>query len=102
MYHDQIVDSCVSADRTAIPSPARRVVAGWKELVSPHKETAIFWHKLWVSNGRPRIGWIADVRHKIRRNYKRLSRWVLRNQVSLRTDKMAAAINSNRSRDFGK
>ena len=30
-----------------------KVIPGWKEQIAPYKETANFWHSLWISCGKP-------------------------------------------------
>jgi hypothetical protein len=99
-YHDEIVVACLNAAERAIPKCSKKGKAGWKELVDPSKKEAVFWHRIWVSNGRPRSGWISDIRNSTRREYKRISRWVVRNQEQLRADKMAASLASNNTRDL--
>ena len=41
----------------------RQVIPGWKEMVEPHREKAVFWHSIWRScgsrtGGRSRILWL--------------------------------------------
>ena len=45
-------------------------IAGWSEHVKPLKEKSMFWHKLWLSCGRPRSGAVADC---MRRNMSCIS-----------------------------
>jgi hypothetical protein len=99
-YHDEIVVACLNAAERAIPKCSKKGKAGWKELVDPSKKESVFWHRIWVSNGRPRSGWISDIRNSTRREYKRISRWVVHNQEQLRADKMAASLASNNTRDL--
>ena len=74
--------------------------AGWNEHAAPYKEAACFWHGIWVANGKPRDGWVSEIRNRTRRDYKRVTRWLSRNQDKMRAGKMADACSRNASRDF--
>ena len=78
----------------------RRRVAGWSEKVQPYKERSIFWHKLWIDNGKTRQGVIYQIMLKSRADYKRISRQVIRSQHNLKMERMADCILSNNQRKF--
>jgi len=99
-YHDSIVNCCIEAANRTLPRLAKRGWAGWNEYAAPYKEAACFWHGIWVANGRPRNGWVSEIRNRTRREYKRVIRWLSRNQEKLRAGKMADAYTRNASRDF--
>lgn len=100
-YHNQLIQACIIAGRQSIPSVRKRPrKAGWEEFVSPSQQDAIQWNRLWVDSGKPNTGWLFDMRNSSRREYKRVSRWVVRNQDKLKADRMATALLDNRSRDF--
>ncbi len=60
----------------------------------------MFWHHLWIDNGRPRHGLIADIRRRTRAGYKRAVKLVKRNQSDIKIDKMAQSLQSDDKRDF--
>ena len=99
-YHDDIIKCCTLAASRAIPMHSKRGWSGWNEHAAQYKEAACFWQRIWVANGRPRTGWVSDVRNKSRREYKRVVQWLSRNQEKLRASRMADACASNVSRDF--
>ena len=99
-YHDNIISACLDAAEHTIPKCRRKGKAGWVDLVEPSKRDAIFWNRIWVSNGRPRTGWVSEIRNRTRREYKRMSRWVIRNQAKLSADKMAESLASSNCRDM--
>ena len=99
-YHNNIIEICLESADRAIPKCRKRAKAAWLELVKPSQNEAIFWNKIWVSNGRPRTGWVSEIRNKTRREYRRISRWVIRNQDDLRAEKMANSLSNNRHRDM--
>ena len=35
------------------PVDEKKKIPGWREIVSPFREEAYFWHQVWVSYGRP-------------------------------------------------
>ena len=99
-YFNDLVKSCITAAQSSIPKGKSKRRAGWSEFVKPLKEKSIFWHKLWVANGRPSTGLIKQIMLQTRQDYKRKARWVIRNQDKLSSDRMAKALLENRSRDF--
>jgi len=48
----------------------KKTVAGWNEVVEPVRNKAMFWHGIWMDNGRPHQGIIADIRRRTRTKYK--------------------------------
>ena len=99
-YHD-IVNACLNAADCAIPKTGgRRRVAGWTQYVKPYKDRSILWFRMWLENGRPNTGAVYECMRKTKRDYKRVARWVLRNQEKLSAHKMADALLARRERDF--
>ena len=99
-YHNDIVNACKEAAGASIPLTHRKSIVGWSDIVGPFKEESIFWHRLWKENGCQRNGVVYDIMLKCKRQYKRISRWVVRNREKLCADKMANAILSGQDRDF--
>ncbi|ELT97547.1 hypothetical protein CAPTEDRAFT_202914 [Capitella teleta] len=99
-YYSDVMSAMITASKECIPSRSKKKAAGWSTYVSHHQEESIFWHRIWLSSGRPRTGWVQDIRKKTRAQYKRISRWVLRNQGKLSADRMAQALSKNNSRDL--
>ena len=99
-YYDAIINACLKAANCAIPKPGRRAVAGWSEHVKPYKERSMLWYRLWLENDKPDSGVVYDCMIKAKRDYKRVVRWVLRNQEKLGANKMAEALLARRERDF--
>ena len=100
-YHDCIINACIEAAQRTIPRVGKaKQKAGWSEHVGAQKADAIFWHRLWVENGRPENGMVRDIMVRTRREYKRRARWVCRNQDQLRSGRMASALIEDRNRDF--
>ena len=65
------------------------------------RKKIIIWHWLWVENGKPRHGWVNDIRLRAKADYKRNSKWAIRNQEKLTADKIADQLLSESSRDSG-
>ena len=100
LYYNQVMDAVVSAASSCIPRRRKKAKAGWSEHVKPLKADAVFWHRLWVDSGRPRDGWVHAIMTRTRAEYKKMSRWVIRNQEQLAASRMADALSENRSRDL--
>ena len=98
-YHDQLLEACLSAANECLPVTKPTGKAGWSEYVKPYKDQAIFWHSIWVDNNKPNSGWVNDIRLRTKVEYKRISRWLIRNQEKLVADKLASSILDS-DRDF--
>ena len=100
-YYTDIVNAMKSSAADCIPKHKKRAKAGWTEFVSPARDQSIFWHKLWVDCGRrPHSGWVNQVRLRTKAEYKRLSKWVVRNQERLVAERMADKLCFDANRDF--
>ena len=60
------------ASDMCIPSTKKMGIVSWNGGAEPACKGDIFWHRLWVDNGRPSQGHIADIRRRKRYNYKRI------------------------------
>ena len=74
---DQFISNlleCVeSAAKEALPVPQppniRKIVPGWKSEVKPFRDTAFFWHQVWVSAGKPLNTELHRIMKKTRNTY---------------------------------
>ena len=75
LFYQQIVMACTKACRSCIPkrqnqqTPSKKYISGWTEYVEPFKQKSIFWNSIWLENGAPRNGTLADIRRSIRAQY---------------------------------
>lgn len=99
-YYCSIVKCCSMAAKSTIPSSKSRRKAGWNDKVGPYQEQAKLWYRIWHDNGRPEQGILKDIMVKTKKEYKRVSKWVLRNQDRIKSDRMADALLSNKNRVF--
>ena len=87
-YYNDIVKACNKAASKCIPKcKPTKAKAGWTEYVAPFKDKAILWRYIWNENGKPRQGWVYEIMIKARLEYKRISRWVIRNQNKIKAEK---------------
>ena len=101
IFHDELVNACLDAGK-CIPHKkncAKRI-SGWNQIVSPLKEQALFWHKLWKDNNCPHTGLLADIRRRTRANYHNVLKKVQRNQAQIKVENMARTFLSTGRRDF--
>ena len=96
----RVCEDCLKASDHLLRSGSKQRLAGWNELVAEHKERALFWHRLWKENNSPKDGIIFDIRKSTRRNYHKILSMVKKDQEQLQNEKMAEALNHNRSRNF--
>lgn len=99
-YHDDIVKCCIFAMNKCIPYSRPKRLAGWSDHVKPFKERSIFWHDIWIDNGKPREGIVANLMRKARADYRKAVKYIKRNQDILSADRMANALIQNNNRPF--
>ena len=60
--NDDIISAYIDAS-VSIPSTRNNnnKLPCWNEFVKPEKETALFWRSMWINNGSPRQGYVADI-----------------------------------------
>ena len=96
---------CLQADRV-LPKTKdnsnnnNNIVAGWNEYVKEHKNISLFWHKEWLDNGRPHQGMIAYNIRKTRAKYHYAIKYVNKEKIRIRSDRMAQAISENDNRNL--
>ncbi len=101
-YHDAITMAMIQACSETITTSKSgcsnvKDVPGWNEYIEGYFRISLFWHSLWIDNGKPRHGIVADLRCKTRAQYHRVCKIVLRKDAEIRCDTMADAIISNPS-----
>ena len=100
---DSIVQCCISAGDRAIPKiRPKKAIPKWGDRAQPAKDTALFWHSIWLSCNRPNTGWVCEIRRKTRAQYHRIVKELQRNETLNRCECMAEAILSSNNRDFWK
>ena len=100
-YYADILYACTVATNSCIPSKGNhgsKAKVGWNEHVAPYKERCIFWYKIWSDCGKPRSGCVCDIYQKARIEYKRISRWVIRNQDKLSSERLSESLLHNDGR----
>ena len=60
----------------------------------------MFWHWIWIENGRPRLGHIADIMRLTRAKYHYTVRYTKRCENDRRKRKMAESVSTNNQRDL--
>ena len=105
VFHDDMLNTLIgSADAMVSKNRPRnkKVVPGWNDNVECHFRSALFWHKMWVENGRPSQGTLFDLRKKTRTDYHKALKLVLKQSMSVRCDKMANALQEKNNKTFWK
>ena len=93
-YLVDILESIKSAAELCIPSPGKKKNSGnnkspimnWKEEIEPFKDTAMFWHSVWMSAGRP----INTVLHQLMKKTRNVYHYQIR-----KSRKMSECIKKN-------
>ena len=63
-----------------------------------HSDRSKMWHDIWVQKGRPREGYIANIRRKTRLQYHYAIRHVVKENNKIRNKKLAEAVSENNDR----
>jgi len=102
-YACGITDACLDACKNAIPCTTVKQksgrMAGWSEYVQPLRDKSLFWHNLWVDNGRPHSGAVADCMRRSRAAYHYAVRFIKKDEDNIRCERIAdiAAMNDDRN-----
>ena len=102
MCYAQLIDVCSSAS-DLIPttsSRSHRSKQGWNDNNNYLRDDALSWHYFWKINSRPGTGYIAEMRRLSRARYHSTVRHLKRAETRMRTEKLAEALISNKSRDL--
>ena len=70
----------------------------WNDEIDDVREVALFW--LWIENGRPRLGHVADIMRRTRAKYHYTVRYTKRCENDRRKIKMAESVSTNNQRDL--
>ena len=102
--YNTIISFCLEADKkipkTNSSNAQNDIVIGWNDYVRDHKDKALYWHQVWLDNGRPPQGEIALNRRRTRAKYHYAIRFVNRERNRIRSSKMATAISENKNRNL--
>ncbi len=101
-YTDTIVQCILDASDNLPKTAPSKGIPKWNEEARPLREKALFWHQLWVDNGKPHTGLIANIMRETRCRYHLKVKQLKRSQEQNKFSKMAEAISSNNERDLWK
>ena len=73
-------------------SRRKDILPGWNEHVKPYSEESKFWCSVWVSSGKPHIGYIAENMKHSRRQYKYAVRRLKKCNDIIQKEKFVAGI----------
>ena len=83
VFHDSIAEALAKACDDSIASKTSgsnsKVVVGWNDHVEHYFRTSLFWHKLWLENGRPKDGLLFDIRCTTRAHYHKARKFAIKN-----------------------
>jgi hypothetical protein len=103
LYVRCITEACLLAADGAVPHvspPNDNAVPGWNDFVAPFREKSLFWHHVWIENGRPRHGVIADIMRRTRSAYHYAIKHVNRQREDIINERFAVALAVNNDRNF--
>ena len=100
--HKDIIDICSKASKACLPhtsgNKGNKILPGWNEYVKEHAENAKVWHDVWVQSGKPRHGDIANMKRKTRLKYHYAIRYITKENIRIRNNRMGEAVSSNNDR----
>ena len=69
----QLIDVLLRAGDETLPQCKSNAtdfgIPFWNDEIDDVREVALFWHWLWIENGRPRLGHVADIMRRTRAKY---------------------------------
>ena len=66
-------------------------VPGWREHVAPQRKTAVFWHSVWLSAGRPNTGQLFEIMKRTRNQFHYCLRRVRKAADAIKSQKLFEA-----------
>ena len=103
-YVHDITIACLKAGQDTIPVTAPRQqngrLAGWLEHVQPLREKSLFWHHLWVENGKPHAGVVADCMRRSRAAYHYAVRFIRKDEDNIRCERIMNTAEMNDDCNF--
>ena len=100
--YSKIVEICQQASGETLPHTSQKkdvkIILGWNEYVKEHADRAQMWHSIWLNRGRPKHGYLANIRRKTRLKYHYALRRVMKDNEKIRNEKMGDAISRNDDR----
>ena len=70
----------------------------YQYYMKEHAENAKVWHDVWVQSGKPKQGDIANMKRKTRLKYHYAIRYVTKENIRIRNNKMGEAVSNNNDR----
>ncbi len=73
-FNQGLINVCTRATRASIPmsKPSGKkssCIPGWTPSMSAARDRSLFWHSLWVDNGKPEHGWVVLIMRSVRSAY---------------------------------
>ena len=65
----EVAEACLPMPGVSKSRKGGAIVPGWKSEVRPYRDTAFFWHQIWVSCGRPLNTEVHNIMKKTRNIY---------------------------------
>jgi len=62
-YQNNLISACLESSLTTIPrkNSSQKVIPGWYDIVEPERQKGILWNTIWLENGCPNSGIVADI-----------------------------------------
>ena len=94
--------ACENSIPIANPKSKPKTVVGWNDHVEHYFRTALFWHNLWVDNGRPddEDNIIAKIRRTTSALYHKARKNVIKHQGLIQSDKLAHSLENETTKQF--
>ena len=101
-YCNQLIECCVKSGEECFPvvKCSKRQKPYWKDNVKPERDKCLFWGKIWKECEQPRVGVVADVYRKSKRDYHYACRSIRKHEKQLRKARMFENIIQNNQRNF--
>ena len=68
-----------------------QAIPGWNEEAEPYRKESMYWHRIWLKEGRPSQGWLHSTMVKTRTQYHHAVRRLKRKSDLIRASKLFVA-----------
>ena len=103
---NRIVQACITAAHHSFPKRKsglqchEKRVPGWKDLVEPFRDKALFWQAIWKSCGSPNTGVVTAVRRRTRALYHRAIKQCRQQEREIKNRKIVESFKGNDINSF--
>ena len=103
-FLNEIIVACQVATKESIPhncnNSRSKKIPGWNDHVRDARVTSMWWHERWKEAGRPRTGWVAEIRRRTRMKYHLAIKECIRDKDKFIKTKISKSLENKNKKEF--